>query len=121
MSYSAHTWTDGETVTSAKMNTLENGISSASDKILFVNSVYAITSGSAIITYYDKSLNEVITAFKQGIRVIKCNQDDYGLSFSEVNYISYNEFNDSKWYIDQFNGIISQEDEPIIERDGGSV
>jgi hypothetical protein len=68
MSYTKHTWADGELVTAAKMNNIENGIEEAS------------SGGGVLVVHvnendtFDKTWQEVHDAFSAGVTVIAVNQ-----------------------------------------------
>lgn len=86
MSYTAHTWTAGETVTAEKLNALENGIAGYRTGVLISNLIPGITDENN--TYYDVSLAEILNAFTTGARVILKNQLDIYDEIIEIEYDS---------------------------------
>ena len=67
MAYEKQTWQSGDTVTSAKLNHMEDGIASAGGgNILFVGATTVDET-----TTLDKTWQEIMTAVETGIAVIK--------------------------------------------------
>lgn len=66
MSYTAHTWTANEVVTTEKLNALENGIANCNGGTLIVN----LVSQTDTDFYYDTTANDIITTFINGGNVI---------------------------------------------------
>lgn len=70
MPYVEHTWTNGETITAAKMNNIEEGIAEAAQSggggALIVNSSYSSAVGNYVL---DKTAQEIYDALLSGTPV----------------------------------------------------
>lgn len=90
MSYTKHTWTDGELVTAAKMNNIENGIEEASSGGGSGGGVLVVTVGESNIC--DASYNDVISAVAAGkVVMLKTSAGGTGFPFGYKYLVSYME------------------------------
>lgn len=64
MSYEPTVWKDGDLVTSAKLNKLEQGVASSGASVFMVNATYNENDQSYVL---DKTAGEIIEAFQRGL------------------------------------------------------
>lgn len=91
MSYTAHEWQTGETITAAKMNNIEEGIQEAAQSGGGGSLICTCEYSSALNDYVlDKTVQEIYDAFMSGTPVyIKYQYGTLGPSGSGGSYISH--------------------------------
>lgn len=106
MSYTPTTWKSGDTVTSTKLNKIEQGIA---NNILFVNGTVSYTEAeddedSTQMITLNKTWQEIVDAANNGIVIIKVNfsyDDATNIAFTFVSgYYHYNSSNGYTIYTD---------------------
>lgn len=80
MSYEPTVWKSGDTVTSAKLNKLEQGLANNSQVFL----VYLISGENRL----DKTMGEILDAFQQKTVLVKIEMNDY-FQFLRIDGIVY--------------------------------
>ena len=74
MSYEPTTWKDGDLVTSAKLNKLEQGVANGGTSKFVVNAVFNENNETWTL---DKTAGEIIEAFQEGLVFISVVQKGY--------------------------------------------
>ena len=114
MSYTKHTWVDGEVITAAKLNNIEEGIEGAQDYMpapsAFIVNTVPIDTEYDSYTQLDKTWQEIYNAFSTGPVYIVQSYTDSHQGYDENGQPSFT-MTDINYSADIVDCVISKQDD----------